>query len=129
MPTDDAADALEPYRKYLTVLAGLHLDRKLRGKLDPADLVQQSLLRAYSAWPELRRREPEVLAAWLRRILAGTLADAVKALGDAATAATSAWSVPWRPTSTAPPRVSPPGSPPTRPPPAAGPSGMRSCYG
>ena len=76
--THGTTDMLEPFRKYLTVLAGLHLDQKLRGKLDPSDVVQQTMLRAYSALGELRQREPEVLAAWLRRILASTLADAVK---------------------------------------------------
>jgi RNA polymerase sigma-70 factor (ECF subfamily) len=73
-----ASDALEPYRQYLKILAELHLDRRLRGKLDASDVVQQTLLRAYSAFGGLRQREPEVLAAWLRRILASTLADAVK---------------------------------------------------
>jgi RNA polymerase sigma-70 factor, ECF subfamily len=76
--THEAADTLEPFRKYLKMLAELHLDRRLRGKLGPSDVVQQTLLRAYSAFGELREREPEVLAAWLRRILASTLADAVK---------------------------------------------------
>ena len=63
--THGTTDMLEPFRKYLTVLAGLHLDQKLRGKLDPSDVVQQTMLRAYSALGELRPREPEVLAAWL----------------------------------------------------------------
>jgi RNA polymerase sigma-70 factor (ECF subfamily) len=76
--THDAAGALGPFRKYLKVLAELHLDRRLRGKLGPSDVAQQTLSRAYSAFGELRGREPEVLAAWLRRILASTLADAVK---------------------------------------------------
>ena len=74
----DAAETLEPFRKYLKVLAELHLDRKLRGKLDPSDVVQQTMLRAYSALAEVRDARPEVLVAWLRRILARTLADAVK---------------------------------------------------
>jgi RNA polymerase sigma-70 factor (ECF subfamily) len=74
----DDADQLEPFRRYLKVLAELHLDRRLRGKLDPSDVVQQTLLRAHSALGELREHKPEVLAAWLRRILASTLADAVK---------------------------------------------------
>lgn len=74
----DAVEDLEPFRKYLTVLAELHLDRKLRGKLGPSDVVQQTMLRAYSAIGELRSRQPEVLVVWLRRILARTLADAVK---------------------------------------------------
>jgi RNA polymerase sigma-70 factor, ECF subfamily len=76
--TQDAADALEPYRKYLHVLAGLHLDPRLRGKLDPSDVVQQTMLRASSALAEVRDARPEILVAWLRRILARTLADAAK---------------------------------------------------
>src|SRR5215469_16703046 len=76
--TDPAAEALEPYRRYLEVLAHVHLDARLRGKLDPADVAQQALVRAYVAWPELRHCEPAALAAWLRKILARTLADAVK---------------------------------------------------
>ncbi len=76
--TEDVEQTLEPFRKYLTVLADLHLDRRLRGKLDPADVVQQAMLRATSAWSGLRDRRPEVLVAWLRRILANVLADAVR---------------------------------------------------
>jgi RNA polymerase sigma-70 factor (ECF subfamily) len=76
--TSEPTETLEPYRKYLKVLAGLHLDRRLRGKLDPSDIVQQTLVRAYPALIDLRQREPQVLAAWLRKILARTLADAVK---------------------------------------------------
>jgi RNA polymerase sigma-70 factor (ECF subfamily) len=73
-----SAEALEPFRRYLEVLARLHLDPRLRGKLDPADIVQQTLLRACAALPELRGHAPENLAAWLRTILARTLADTVK---------------------------------------------------
>src|SRR5271165_4698215 len=76
--THNPSETLEPFRKYLKVLADLHLDRKLRGKLDPSDVVQQTMLRAYSALGELRDTRPEVLVAWLRRILARTLADAAK---------------------------------------------------
>lgn len=69
---------LEPFRRYLVVLASVHLDPRLRGKLDPADVVQQTLLRAYTALADLRCTEPPAVAAWLRRILASELADAVK---------------------------------------------------
>jgi RNA polymerase sigma-70 factor (ECF subfamily) len=77
MPSDPS-QALEPYRSYLEVLARVHLDPRLRGKLDPADVVQQVLLRAYAAWSELKNSDQPVLLAWLRRILAHTLADVVK---------------------------------------------------
>ena len=54
----DAAEILEPFRKYLEVLAELHLDRRLRGKLDPRDVVQQTMLRACSALAEVRTPGP-----------------------------------------------------------------------
>jgi RNA polymerase sigma-70 factor, ECF subfamily len=79
--TQEPERLLEPFRQYLTVLAELHLDRKLRGKLDASDIVQQTFVLAYSALAEVRNPEPEVLAAWLRKILASTLADAVKYYG------------------------------------------------
>jgi RNA polymerase sigma-70 factor (ECF subfamily) len=77
MPADPA-QALEPFRSYLEVLARVHLDPRLRGKLDAADVVQQALLRDYAAWPGLKTTDRPVLAGWLRRILARTLADVVK---------------------------------------------------
>ena len=76
-PLPDAT-AFEPYRRYLTVLASVHFDPRLRGKFDPADLVQQTFVRATAAASELRSREPGVVAAWLRKILANELADAAK---------------------------------------------------
>ena len=81
MPTDDEpGPALEPFRKYLRVLANVHLDARLRGKVDPSDVVQQTMLRACVGFDRLRGREPGIVAAWLRKILARTLADAVRDL-------------------------------------------------
>lgn len=81
MPSDaEPGRVLEPFRRYLRVLAAVHLDPRLRGKLDPSDVVQQTLLRACVGFDDLRGREPGVVAAWLRKILARTLADAVRDL-------------------------------------------------
>src|SRR6516164_7035822 len=74
----DPSETLEPFRTYLEVLARVHLDARLRGKLDPADVVQQTMLRACAAWSDLRSTDPALLTSWLRRILARTLADVVK---------------------------------------------------
>jgi RNA polymerase sigma-70 factor (ECF subfamily) len=81
MPANPAAGpVLEPFRKYLRVLAAVHLDTRLRGKLDPSDVVQQTLLRACVGFDQLRDRQPAVVAAWLRKVLARTLSDAVRDL-------------------------------------------------
>lgn len=74
----DPGEALERYRQYLLVLASVHLAPELRRKLDPADLVQQTLIRAHAALPELRAADPVGLSAWLRTILANELRDALK---------------------------------------------------
>ena len=79
---DQPADGLPlgRFRSYLRLLARLHLDPRLRGKVDPSDLVQQTLLQAYRARDSFRGHTQAELAGWLRRILARNLAHAVRDL-------------------------------------------------
>ena len=60
---------LNSYRGYLRVLAQVELGRRLQSKVDPSDIVQQSLLEAHQDFAALKGRSEPELVAWLRTIL------------------------------------------------------------
>jgi RNA polymerase sigma-70 factor (ECF subfamily) len=69
---------LERFRDYLRLLARQQLGDWLRGKLDPSDVVQETLLKACRACDQAAGMTDTQLAAWLRRILSNTLVDAAR---------------------------------------------------
>ncbi|MFO0890222.1 MAG: sigma-70 family RNA polymerase sigma factor [Isosphaeraceae bacterium] len=69
----------ERFRSYLRVLAELHLGREGRGKVEPSDVVQETMLEAHRKRHQFRGSTEAQMAAWLRAMLACNLADAVKA--------------------------------------------------
>jgi RNA polymerase sigma-70 factor (ECF subfamily) len=70
--------SLDRYREYLHLLARLQLGPGLRGQVDPSDVVQEALVKAHQKVEQFRGRTDGELAAWLRRILANSLIDAVR---------------------------------------------------
>ncbi len=77
---DQAAlgELLESYRSYLLLLARLQIGRRLQGKIDAADVVQEAFLAAYQGFPGFRGGTEGELVAWLRRVLASRLANLVR---------------------------------------------------
>jgi RNA polymerase sigma-70 factor (ECF subfamily) len=78
---DDAASggwSQEQVRAWLRYHARLLLDDRLRGKVDPSDVVQETLLKAVEHQAQLRGQSEAQRRAWLRKILANTLADLVR---------------------------------------------------
>jgi RNA polymerase sigma-70 factor (ECF subfamily) len=77
-PADD--QALEGYRPYLRLLARLQLGARWQAKVDPSDLVQQTLLEAHRSLAQYCGSGGGHLAAWLRGILAHQLIHTVRDL-------------------------------------------------
>src|SRR5947209_4791045 len=69
---------LERYQPYLALLARLQIGRRLQGKVDEADVVQEVFLRAHRDFTTFRGEAEAEFAGWLRRILAAALAGLVR---------------------------------------------------
>jgi RNA polymerase sigma-70 factor (ECF subfamily) len=72
------------YRDYLLLLTRLQLGSRSRAKLDASDVVQQAILHAHERRDQFRGGTEGELLAWLRAILANSLATAVRRLGTQA---------------------------------------------
>jgi RNA polymerase sigma-70 factor (ECF subfamily) len=65
---------LESYSNYLTLLARVQIGRRIQGKVDAGDVVQETFLEIHRQFPRFRGTTEAEFTAWLRRILAGQLA-------------------------------------------------------
>lgn len=71
-------ELLELYRGYLTLLARLQIGRRLQGKVDAADLVQEAFLEAHRSFDQFRGQSEGEIVRWLRQILASKLLDLLR---------------------------------------------------
>jgi RNA polymerase sigma-70 factor (ECF subfamily) len=66
---------LEQYRGYLLLLARLQIGRRLQGKTDAGDMVQETFLEAHRDFGQFQGESEGELICWLRRILATNIAN------------------------------------------------------
>lgn len=79
--TGDAAtlgQLLEPYRRYLKLLARVQIGQRVQGKADESDLVQETFLDAHRNIASFRGETEAELMEWLRAILAAKLVNLLR---------------------------------------------------
>ncbi len=67
---------LARHRQRLRQMVGLRLDRRLAARVDPSDVVQETLAEADRRLPDYLRRRPLPFYPWLRQLALDRLADA-----------------------------------------------------
>lgn len=70
--------SVEVYRDYLRLLVRLQIGARLGAKVDPSDVVQQAILNAHEGRAGFRGTTEAEWLAWLRAILANTLAATLR---------------------------------------------------
>jgi RNA polymerase sigma-70 factor (ECF subfamily) len=81
MASGDSVRPLEHYRDYLLMLARVHLHQALLAKLDASDVAQETLVKAHAKRDQFRGATHAQMMAWLRAILANTIAEAARRFG------------------------------------------------
>ena len=76
--TTDLGPLLQLYVNYLRILATTQLERHLRQRVSPSDVVQETLLEAHRDFPNFRGGTAYEFVGWLRRILINNIARVVE---------------------------------------------------
>ena len=80
MPEPANDDEFGEYRDYLMVLARSQISVDLRGRIDPSDLVQETLCDALRDLPSTGARTRAETMGWLRSVLTFNLVDRLRRL-------------------------------------------------
>ena len=83
MNRDGIVAGFDSHHGYLTTLAEQSVGPRLQGKVDPLDLVQQTLLRACQSADQFRGSGDREVRAWLRSILSNIIIDSLRRFGGA----------------------------------------------
>lgn len=71
-------ELLSFYYEFLLILASVHFPPQLRPRTSPADVVQETLLRAIMHFGQFQGTNEQQLKAWLRKILSNVLATLIE---------------------------------------------------
>jgi RNA polymerase sigma-70 factor, ECF subfamily len=71
-------ELLSLYRNYLSLLASTQLERRLRPRVSPSDIVQETMLKAHRHFAQFKGHSEAEFLAWLRQILLSNLAHFVE---------------------------------------------------
>jgi RNA polymerase sigma-70 factor (ECF subfamily) len=82
-PTRTDERPVGEYREYLLLLARIQLGTRFRGKLDASDVVQLTILHSHAHREQFRGTTEAEWLAWLRAILANTIAGTVREFATA----------------------------------------------
>src|SRR5688572_32875693 len=66
------------YTNYLKLLVTAQLDDRLRGRVSPSDIVQESFFEAHRDFPQFRGQTPGEFVVWLRRIVVNNILRVVE---------------------------------------------------
>ena len=75
---DSLGQLLEVYANYLRILAATQLDTKLRQRVSPSDIVQETYCEAHRDIAQFRGNTEKEFVAWLRQILIHNLSRCVE---------------------------------------------------
>jgi RNA polymerase sigma-70 factor, ECF subfamily len=71
-------ELLAMYRRYMTLLARVQIGRRLQGKVDASDIVQETFLEAHRGVANFQGADEPQFVQWLKAILAAKLANTVR---------------------------------------------------
>ena len=71
-------ELLVRYRNYLLMVTRFWIDEKVAARVEPSDVVQETLLRAHRGFGQFQGCTERELIVWLRKILARYLIDATR---------------------------------------------------
>ncbi len=75
---DAVGKLLEVYFHYLHILAAAQLDKKLRQRVSPSDIVQETVCEAHRDFDQFRGTSEREFVMWLRKIMINNLANVVE---------------------------------------------------